>query len=36
MGILEIIMPSEKELNKLAILIHEMSGYLIYKIMGYA
>lgn len=35
-GILEILMPSEKELNKLAILIREMSGYLIYKIMGYA
>lgn len=36
MGILEILMPSEKELNKLAILIHEMSGYLIYQFMGYA
>ncbi len=35
-GILEILMPSEKELNKLAILIREMSGYIIYKVMGYA
>ena len=35
MGILESIIPTEKELHKLSILIHEMFGYLMYKIMGY-
>lgn len=36
MGILECIIPSERELYKLAYLIREMSGYLIYRIVGYA
>lgn len=36
LGILEMIIPSEGELQKLAVLIREMSGYLIYQMMGYA
>ncbi len=36
LGVLDYIFPSERELHKLAILIHEMSGYLIYLLMGYA
>lgn len=36
LGILECIVPSEKELFKLSYLLREMFGFLIYRIMGYA
>ena len=36
LGVLECIIPSEKELFKVAYLLREMFGYLIYQIMGYA
>jgi uncharacterized SAM-binding protein YcdF (DUF218 family) len=36
MGVLECIIPSERELYKLSYLLREMFGLIIYQIMGYA
>ena len=36
LGVLECIIPSEKELYKLSYLIREIFGFLIYRIVGYA
>lgn len=36
MGVLEYIIPSERELYKLSVLVREMFGFVIYRIMGYA
>jgi uncharacterized SAM-binding protein YcdF (DUF218 family) len=36
MGVLECIIPSERELFKLSYLLREMFGFVIYRIMGYA
>ncbi|MFD3275873.1 YdcF family protein [Aquirufa echingensis] len=36
LGVLECIIPSERELYKLSVLVREMFGFVIYRIMGYA
>lgn len=36
MGVLEYIVPSERELAKFSYLIREMFGYIVYRIVGYA
>lgn len=36
LGVLECIVPSEKELYKLSYLLREMFGFIIYRIVGYA
>ena len=36
LGVLECIIPSERELYKLSVLVRELFGFVIYRIMGYA
>ena len=36
LGVLECIIPSERELFKLSVIVREMFGFVIYRIMGYA
>jgi uncharacterized SAM-binding protein YcdF (DUF218 family) len=35
-GILDLVIPQERNLSKFAELIREMAGYVIYKIVGFA